>query len=89
MGHRAALVRLGLAVFLAVLFGASLGASWNEWLLFRNRVDFGETDATFGVDIGFYVFQLPFITAALSWLFSVLVVSRDSVTLAFSTPFMS
>lgn len=74
VGHRAALVRLGLAVFLAVLFGASLGASWNEWLLFRNRVDFGETDATFGVDIGFYVFQLPFITAALSWLFSVLVV---------------
>ena len=74
VGHRAALVRLALAVFLAVLFGVSLGANWNEWLLFRNRVDFGETDATFGVDIGFYVFQLPFITAALSWLFSVLVV---------------
>jgi uncharacterized membrane protein (UPF0182 family) len=74
VGHRAALVRLGLAVFLSVLFGASLGASWTEWLLFRNRVDFGQTDATFGVDIGFYVFQLPFITAALSWLFSVLVV---------------
>jgi uncharacterized membrane protein (UPF0182 family) len=74
VGHRAALVRLGLAVFLSVLFGASLGASWNEWLLFRNRVDFGQTDATFGVDIGFYVFQLPFITAAFSWLFSVLVV---------------
>lgn len=74
VGHRAVLVRLGLAIFLSLLFGTSLGANWNEWLLFRNRVDFGQTDATFNTDIGFYVFQLPFITAALSWLFSVLIV---------------
>ncbi len=74
VGHRAVLVRLGLAVFLALLFGTSLGANWNEWLLFRNRVDFGQKDATFNTDIGFYVFQLPFLTAALSWLFSVLIV---------------
>lgn len=74
VGHRAVAVRLALAVFLSMLFGSSLGANWNEWLLFRNRVEFGQTDATFGADIGFYVFQLPFITAALSWLFSVLLV---------------
>ena len=74
VGRRAATVRLVLAFFLALLFGTSLGANWNEWLLFRNRVDFGQTDATFNVDIGFYVFQLPFITAALSWLFSVMIV---------------
>ncbi|NLD76465.1 MAG: UPF0182 family protein, partial [Acidimicrobiales bacterium] len=74
VGHRAVVVRLALALFLSLLFGTSLGANWNEWLLFRNRVDFGQTDATFNTDIGFYVFQLPFITAALSWLFSVCIV---------------
>ena len=35
---------------------------------------FGQVDATFGVDIGFYVFQLPFLTAALAWLFSAVLV---------------
>src|SRR5699024_4095838 len=62
VGRRAGLVRAGLVVFLSLVVGFSLGTSWNEWLLFRNRVDFGETDATFNTDIGFYVFQLPFLT---------------------------
>ena len=42
-------------------------------MLFTNRVDFGQKDATFNTDIGFYVFQLPFLTTALSWLFSSLI----------------
>jgi uncharacterized membrane protein (UPF0182 family) len=74
VGSRTTHVRLALAVMLSVVFGASLAANWNEWLLFRNRVDFGQSDATFGVDVAFYMFQLPFITAALSWFFSVLIV---------------
>jgi uncharacterized membrane protein (UPF0182 family) len=52
VGSRTTHVRLALAVMLSVVFGASLAANWNEWLLFRNRVDFGQTDATFGVDVG-------------------------------------
>ena len=73
VGHRAGLVRFGVAGFLAMAVGVSLGSSWNEWILFNNRVDFGQRDATFNTDIGFYVFQLPFLTTVASWLFSSLV----------------
>lgn len=40
--------------------GLSAQNRWNQWLLFRNGGDFGIKDPEFGVDIGFYVFQLPF-----------------------------
>jgi hypothetical protein len=74
IGRRAWLVRFGVALFMALIIGVSLGASWNDWILFTNRVDFGQTDATFHTDIGFYVFQLPFLLSAASWLFSSLIV---------------
>lgn len=73
VGRRASLVRVGLVLFLSVVVGFSLGSAWNQWLLFRNRVDFGQTDATFDTDIGFYVFQLPFLSTVATWLFSALV----------------
>ncbi|MCB0975906.1 MAG: UPF0182 family protein [Acidimicrobiales bacterium] len=73
VGDRAGLVRGAVALFLAAVTGASLGTNWNQWVLFTNRVDFGQRDATFKTDIGFYVFQLPFLTTVLSWLFSALI----------------
>ena len=74
IGRRAWLVRFGVAVVMALVVGVSLGATWNEWILFTNRVNFGQQDATFHTDVGFYVFQLPFLLSAASWLFSSLVV---------------
>ena len=73
MGDRARTVRLAVTLFLSVLFGIGLGSSWQEWILFANRVDFGQKDATFHTDIGFYVFQLPFLMTITSWLFSALI----------------
>ena len=49
---------------LAVVAGAGVSSQWNEWLLFTNAVDFGQTDPLFGKDIGFYVFTLPFLQFA-------------------------
>jgi uncharacterized membrane protein (UPF0182 family) len=74
VGSRAWMVRLGIAVALALVVGVTLGGAWHDWILFRNRVDFGQKDATFHTDIGFYVFQLPFLTRFAGWLFSSLVV---------------
>ena len=54
--------------------GVGVSAQWNEWILFRNGGDFGTKDATFGKDIGFYVFKLPFITAVIDWAFASLVI---------------
>jgi uncharacterized membrane protein (UPF0182 family) len=74
IGQRAWMVRAAVALFLALAIGVTLGAAWNDWILFTNRVDFGVRDETFNTDIGFYVFQLPFLTSALAWLFSSLIV---------------
>ncbi|GAA2713588.1 UPF0182 family protein [Micromonospora olivasterospora] len=57
--------RLGLWISLAALVvgifaGLSAQSRWGQWLLFRNGGDFGVKDPEFGVDVGFYVFQLPF-----------------------------
>ena len=40
--------------------GLSAQSRWGQWLLFRNGGSFGVKDPEFGVDVGFYVFQLPF-----------------------------
>ena len=38
------------------------------------RQSFGTSDAEFGVDVGFYVFELPFINFVLDWLFFAVIV---------------
>ncbi|MEZ5180191.1 MAG: UPF0182 family protein, partial [Acidimicrobiales bacterium] len=73
VGERTGLVRYSVSITLALMVGASLGSSWNEWVLFTNAVDWGSKDATFNTDIGFYVFRLPFLTTVAAWLFSALI----------------
>jgi uncharacterized membrane protein (UPF0182 family) len=54
-------LRLAVAVFVGVLAGLGASSAWQNFLLWANRVDFGEVDPQFGRDIGFYVFELPFL----------------------------
>lgn len=72
-GKRLRLVRYGTALVLALMLALPAVARWQEWLLFRNRQSFGVTDAQFGADVGFYVFELAFISFAINWLFAALV----------------
>ena len=60
--------------FFALLAAAGVQSQWEEWLLFVNRQDFGITDPQFGTDIGFYLFQLPFLTYVVDWAFAVLII---------------
>jgi len=75
LDRRPGAIRLGIAVFLAFVFGSGAAGRWREWILFRNHVPFGADDPAFGRDIGFYVFQLPFLTFATNVVFSALVVT--------------
>jgi uncharacterized membrane protein (UPF0182 family) len=68
------IARAAIAAVAALLVGAGVGGHWHDWILFRNRVDFGVEDPQFGWDIGFYVFQLPFVSFLMDWLFGALVV---------------
>ena len=56
---------LKLAVFLvsagvALFFAIGFYANWDTYLRFRYGGSFGVPDPLFGVDVGFYVFHLPF-----------------------------
>ena len=58
---------LGIVVFVALTIGASIGSSWSTILLWANRVPFSPdaaaavVDPVFGRDVGFFLFELPFL----------------------------
>jgi uncharacterized membrane protein (UPF0182 family) len=54
-------VRLGVALLVGVLAGAGATSAWQNFLLYVNRVGFGVSDPQFERDVGFYVFELPFL----------------------------
>ena len=50
------LISAGVALF----FAAGFNAEWDTYLRFRYGGSFGVSDPLFGVDVGFYLFHLPF-----------------------------
>jgi uncharacterized membrane protein (UPF0182 family) len=54
---------------LGALFSAFQGSGeWRNFLLFANPSSFGKTDPLLGIDLGFYVFSLPFLIFLQHWL---------------------
>lgn len=68
-GHRMRTVRVVAAGLLGLIVAVPAAGHWQEWLLFRNSVNFGKNDPQFSTDIGFYVFRLPFLIFLFDWLF--------------------
>ena len=68
-------LRLGIAAFLGLVVGLQASGLWQTFLLWRNRVPFGQRDALFGRDVSFYMFELPFQRAVFGWLFTTLVLT--------------
>jgi uncharacterized membrane protein (UPF0182 family) len=64
-----------LSLVIAVFVGLGASSQWQTFQLWRHSggVEFGQTDPVYGRDIGFYVFQLPFLHFVQGWLFSALV----------------
>ncbi len=74
VGDKTWLVRVAVSALFALIAGVGVSSEWESWILFTNRVDFGEADATFGTDIGFYVFTLPFLSFVANWAFVALII---------------
>ena len=74
VGKRKLLLRSLVALFFALIVGVGASSRWEDWLLFINREDFGIKDPQFNLDEGFYVFQLPFLTFVVEWLFTAFLV---------------
>lgn len=71
---RKGLVRTAVSFLFALVAAAGVPSHWEEWLLFTNRQDFGIDDPQFGRDIGFYLFELPFLSFVVGWAFAAFVI---------------
>ncbi|WP_243469977.1 UPF0182 family protein [Klenkia marina] len=72
---RRTLVLVAVAVVLGLFAGFTAQGSWETWLQFRNATDFGTVDPQFGLDNGFFVFELPFYRLALGFAFAIAVLA--------------
>ena len=75
-------IYVALAFVLALIGTSGTISQWNNWILFRHGGSFNITDPQFGKDVGFYVFDLPFLTFVVDWTLAILI-----VTLAVSVVF--
>ncbi|GAB2444418.1 UPF0182 family protein [Nocardioides hungaricus] len=66
---------VGVAVVLGAFAGSSAIGEWRNYLLWRNGGSFGQEDAWFGRDIGFYVFDLPWLQYLVNFAMAALVVA--------------
>ncbi|MCF8063394.1 MAG: UPF0182 family protein [Deltaproteobacteria bacterium] len=64
----------GFLLLAAVLMAVNPASEWEKILLFLNALPFNETDPIFGRDFSFYIFTLPALSLARSWLLSAVVV---------------
>lgn len=69
------LVAIGVPVGLGLFVGSAAATQWQAALLFLNGGEFGAKDPQFGIDIGFYVFDLPFLRFLVGFLLSVTIIS--------------
>jgi uncharacterized membrane protein (UPF0182 family) len=57
------------------LAGLAVAPSWGIVLSYLNRTPFGETDPQFGLDISFYIFELPFLVGLVGFLSGAFLIS--------------
>jgi uncharacterized protein len=67
-------VAFGVLILVAVLLATQPASDWERYLLFLEGLPFNETDPIFGRDFSFYIFTLPALSLARSWLLSAVVV---------------
>lgn len=54
------LAQVALPVLAAIVAGIAAASQWQTFAVFANHTYTGTTDAQFGLDVGFYLFDLPF-----------------------------
>ncbi len=64
----------GIPAFFGFFAGFAASAQWETVALWLNGVSTGQADPEFGLDTGFYLFTLPFLSAAVGFLSAVIIV---------------
>jgi hypothetical protein len=73
----------GLALFAAFVFASAGAAKWEQFLLYFNRQSFGVQDPVFGLDLGFFAFELPVYRFLHGWLIPLTVIAIIGVAIIY------
>jgi uncharacterized protein len=68
-------IMFGVPLGLGVLGGLAASAQWSTALLYLNGASTGTVDPQFGLDVSFYLFELPMYTAAVAYLSAVVLLA--------------
>ncbi|HXA41715.1 MAG TPA: UPF0182 family protein [Candidatus Solibacter sp.] len=74
---------LGIAAVIAFFMGEIISGAWQEVALALNATSFGRTDPVFGQDVGYYVFQLPYLRTVLAWALALVIISLVGAALVY------
>ncbi len=69
------LAMLGIPALLGVFAGVSASAAWGSVLQWLNKTPFGVTDPQFGLDVSFFVYDLPLLQGVLGFASAVVLIS--------------
>ena len=67
-------IKWALPAVFGLFGGFAAAASWQQVLLWWNSAPTGQTDAEFGIDISFYLFDLPFLRGVLGFASAVVLI---------------
>ena len=65
----------GVSTVIGLFAGTAAAGEWRTYLLWANRTDFDRSDRFFGQDIGFYVFELPWLHYLVNFAMAALVIA--------------
>ena len=60
---------------LSLILGSVLAARWELFLRFTNSVPFNQNDPVYGLDLGFFIFNLPFYSFVQGWVLGLFIVA--------------
>jgi uncharacterized protein len=66
-------------IVVGVLLGSTAAGNWFTVLSYLNRTDFGVSEPIYGRDAGFYIFTMPVLEAARSWLLGLFILTLLAV----------
>jgi uncharacterized membrane protein (UPF0182 family) len=75
-------IRIVVTLGLAIIMGLTVATWRDDVFLFMNAQNFGDVDAIFAVDLGFYVFRLPLWENLVDWFFNLMVLATVVVAVA-------
>ncbi|HEX6347832.1 MAG TPA: UPF0182 family protein, partial [Candidatus Dormibacteraeota bacterium] len=78
------LAGLGAGALIALILSAGVGRQWQDLVLFLNYSDSGVREPLFGLDISFYLLQLPLLHDVANWLLGLFFMTALLVAAAYA-----